>query len=256
MNESPSSNGSSPAPAHEPEVTRDTLLRGRVVVHQPARGYRFSLDPVLLSGFVSLPLGRFIDLGAGSGVLSFLLLARDPQALATAIEIQPRLAALAARGAAENGMTERLTTVPSDFLAWARSQQAQSFDLVTSNPPFYSVDSGHLSPNPERALAHHEVALPLLEWTAAAARLLTPEGRIAVVFPAERKDALFEALQKQGFGNVRLRWARPTSARPVHRLLVEASRGHPRVHAEDDLIVHTSEGEFSAEVKGYLGETA
>ncbi|MDX2020633.1 MAG: methyltransferase [Deltaproteobacteria bacterium] len=256
MNESRSSNGSSPAQAHEPEVTRDTLLRGRVVVHQPARGYRFSLDPVLLSGFVSLPLGRFIDLGAGSGVLSFLLLARDPHAAATAIEIQPRLAALAARGAAENGMTERLTLVANDFLAWAQTQAQESFDVVASNPPFYTVEGGHLSPNPERALAHHEVALPLHEWTAAAARLLTPSGRIAVVFPAERKDALFEALQRQGFGDVRLRWARPTQVRPVHRLLVEASRGQPRVRAEDDLIVHTSEGEFSHEVKGYLGENS
>jgi len=236
-------------------TTRDTLLRGRVVVYQPTRGYRFSIDPVLLSGFVAKPYGRFVDLGAGCGVLSFLMLARDDRSVATAVEIQLRLAELAAEGAKENDVAGRFTLVPSDFLAWAEAQDAASFDLVATNPPFYQVDGGHLSPIPERALAHHEIALSLLEWTSASARLVREGGRLAVVFPAERRDALLEALAKQGFGNVRLRLVRPTAQRTVHRVLVEARRGKLSLQIEPDLIVHEGT-EFSAEVKGYLGEGA
>ena len=62
------------------ETTADRLLGGRVVIHQPARGMRISLDPVLLAGFIGAPYGRFLDIGAGTGALSFLLLARDPGA--------------------------------------------------------------------------------------------------------------------------------------------------------------------------------
>lgn len=236
-------------------TTRDTLLRGRVVVYQPTRGYRFSIDPVLLSGFVAQPYGRFVDLGAGSGVLSFLMLARDERSVATAVEIQPRLAELAAQGARENDVAGRFTLVPSDFLAWAASQDAASFDLVATNPPFYQVDGGHLSPIPERALAHHEIALSLMEWTSASARLVRQGGRLAVVFPAERRHALLEALATQGFGNVRLRFVRPTAQRSVHRVLVEARRGSISVQIEPELIVHEGT-EFSAEVKAYLNEGA
>ena len=236
-------------------TTRDTLLRGRVTVFQPTRGYRFSLDPVLLSGFVSQPYGRFVDLGAGCGVLSFLLLARDSRAIATAVEIQPGLAELASQGALENGITSRFTLVPGDFLVWAGSQSRCAFDLVASNPPFYQVDGGHISPVRQRALAHHEIALALTDWTAASARLLTPQGRFAVVFPAERRDALLVALAAQGFRDVRVRLVRTKADRPAHRVLVEACRGGARVRTEPDLVVHHG-AEFSPEVKSYLGEDA
>ena len=61
-------------------LTSDTLLRGRVRLIQPARGFRSSLDPVLLAAFARPPFGRFLDIGCGTGAVSFLLLARDPEA--------------------------------------------------------------------------------------------------------------------------------------------------------------------------------
>src|SRR6185436_3580531 len=65
-------------PPDDQDITADTLRAGRVRIFQPARGARMSLDPVLLEGFLAPPHGRFLDIGCGSGALSFLLLARDP----------------------------------------------------------------------------------------------------------------------------------------------------------------------------------
>src|SRR3954471_10626421 len=95
-------------PAASDEVTADTLLKGRVRLYQPARGARMSLDPVLLAGFVSPPFGRFLDIGTGTGAVAFLLLARDADAQGVAVEIQPKLAALATRGRDDNGWQDRL----------------------------------------------------------------------------------------------------------------------------------------------------
>jgi hypothetical protein len=64
--------------SEETEITRDTLLRGRVKLLQPRHGFRSSLDPVLLAGFIAPPFGRFLDIGCASGALSFLLLAQRP----------------------------------------------------------------------------------------------------------------------------------------------------------------------------------
>jgi len=41
--------------------TVDTLLGGRVTLLQPARGFRTSLDPVLLSAFVAPPFGTAVN---------------------------------------------------------------------------------------------------------------------------------------------------------------------------------------------------
>src|SRR5258708_31780584 len=97
--------------------TVDTLLGGRVTLLQPARGFRASLDPVLLAAFVAPPFGRFLDIGCGTGAVSFLLLARDPAATGVAVELQAAHATLAAAGRDRNGWSERLAVVPADVRA-------------------------------------------------------------------------------------------------------------------------------------------
>ena len=167
-------------------VTADALLRGRVRLYQPAHGARMSLDPVLLAGFVAPPFGRFLDIGCGTGPLSFLLLAGDPAASGVGVEIQPRLAALAVRGRNENGWGARLDVVDGDVRGLGDRLSEASFDLVITNPPYRTVASSPPSPNPERALAFNEIALRLAEWVEVAARAVRPGGRVAAILPAER----------------------------------------------------------------------
>jgi len=222
------------------EVTHDSLLGGRVRLYQPARGARMSLDPVLLAGFVAPPFGRFLDIGAGAGPLSFLLLARDPAAAGVAVELQPRLAALAERGRDDNGWRARL----------------EGFDLVVTNPPFRALRDGNVSPHPERAVAHHELTLTLDGWLAVAARAVRPGGRVAAILPAAREDELLGALPAHGLAPARLRRVHPFADRPASRILVEAAldpRGARR--EEPPLVVHVAGARYTPEVLQMLGES-
>jgi tRNA1Val (adenine37-N6)-methyltransferase len=240
------------------EVTADSLLRGRVRLYQPARGARMSLDPVLLAGFIASPFGRFLDIGCGTGALAFLLLARDPAATGVGVELQPRLAALAARGRDENGWGGRLEVVVGDVrdIHDAEALPAGGFDLVASNPPYRTLRDSKPSPNRERALAHHEIALALDEWVACAARAVRPGGRVAAILPASRADELAAALRAHGLGPARRRAVHPQSDRPAGRILVEArpDGGGGVPVDEPALIVHEPGGGFSAEVRRMLGE--
>ena len=125
----------------EADITHDTLLRGRVRLLQPRHGFRSSLDPVLLAGFIGPPFGDFLDIGCASGALSFLLLAEDANARGVGVEIQPRLAALAEQGCAANGFVHRFRVVTGDIRAKI-AVAAQAFDLVATNPPFRPVGEG------------------------------------------------------------------------------------------------------------------
>ncbi|HZS36281.1 MAG TPA: SAM-dependent methyltransferase, partial [Polyangia bacterium] len=82
----------------DPELTRDEILRGRLTLWQPRDGYRFAVDPLLLVDFVAqvpgLRVGRACDLGAGCGVVALGAALAWPDAHVTAVELQPRLAAL------------------------------------------------------------------------------------------------------------------------------------------------------------------
>ncbi len=235
------------------EVTVDTLLRGRIKLFQPARGFRASVDPVLLSGFVSPPLGRFVDLGCGTGAVAFLLLARDPQAQGVGIELQPRLAALASAAVPENGFSSRFKVVAADIRQ--HGLPAAGFDLVVTNPPFQPRGQGELPPDEERSIAHHEVALTLTGWLEAASRLVRPDGRVAAIFAAGRVGELLLALSAHGLTPVRLRPVYPRPGAPATRVLIEARRVPPTraLTLEPPLWVHEGEG-YSAEVRRLLGE--
>jgi tRNA1Val (adenine37-N6)-methyltransferase len=243
------------------DITADTLLKGRVRIFQPARGARMTLDPVLLAGFVAPPFGRFLDIGCGAGPLSFLLLAADPESTGVGVEIQPRLAALAARGRDDNGWSERLEIIEGDVRAMSARLDDASFDLVITNPPYRTVESSPPSPNPERALAFNEIALRLVEWVEVAARVVRPGGRVAAILPMERSPELQLALRRGLLRPVRIRRVCPRAGEAASRILVEARRdpGDQIVIAagveEAPLIVHEADRGFTPEVRRMLGET-
>jgi len=238
------------------EVTVDTLLRGRVTLLQPARGFRSSLDPLLLSAFVPPPFGRFLDIGCGTGALAFSLAALDPRARGVGIEIQPRLRALAARALVRNDFASRVELVEGDVrTSLGRAPLARgSFDLVATNPPFRLVGGGVVSPDRERAQAHHEVTLTLTEWLDAAAALMKPAGRLAVVFAAARLPELLAELGTRGLRARRLRLVHPAPDRPAVRLLLEAQRGGERAFEVEPPLFLRGPAGHSHEVRRMLGE--
>jgi tRNA1(Val) A37 N6-methylase TrmN6 len=236
----------------ESEITRDTLLRGRVKLLQPRDGYRASVDPVLLAGFVSPPFGRFLDIGCGTGALSFLLLAGDPAASGVGVEIQPRLAELAGRGRSDNGLEGRFTVTAVDVRRPA-VVEAGAFDLVATNPPFRPIGTGVLPPDTEKALAHHEVTLTLGDWLDVAAAALRSTGRIATIFPFDRREELRGGLAARGFGAQRHRLVVPREGGAPGRVLVEARRGKADAREEPPLVVHGERG-YSVEVRRMMGE--
>jgi len=245
-----------PSDASDETITSDTLRAGRVRIFQPARGARMSLDPVLLEGFLPPPHGRFLDIGCGTGALSFLLLARDPAARGVGVELQPRLAALAARGRDANGWQPRLDIVVGDVRLPHERIAAAAFDLIATNPPYRTVTGSRRPPDDERALAHQEIALALGDWVACAARAVRPGGRVAVIFPAERAADLLAALQAQDLVPCRLRPVYPRAGERASRVLVEAERaGRRPLVFEPPLVLHDDGGErYTPEVLRLLDE--
>jgi tRNA1Val (adenine37-N6)-methyltransferase len=237
------------------EVTVDALLGGRVTLLQPARGFRVSLDPVLLSAFVAPPFGRFLDIGCGTGALSFLLCARDVAATGVAVELQGLLVALAEQGRARNGLSGRLEIRAGDVRRLAPGLGAARYDLVVTNPPFRPLEGGHVSPDESRALSNHEVALTLGDWTDVAARVVRPGGRVAAVFPAARALELGAALRARDLSPVRLRFVHPRAGEPASRVLLEAERGgRTPLVVEPPLVVHADGDErFTTEARAMLG---
>ncbi|NLU23844.1 MAG: methyltransferase [Clostridiales bacterium] len=204
-------------------------------------------DSFLLGAFPRLTKNlRVCDLGSGTGLLGLLLLAREPTLTVTGIECQAAACALAERNAADNGLTERLITHRGDLRTAA---EANCYDLVIANPPYFKAGSGRAAGTEARQTARAEDGCTVVELCAAAARRLAYGGRLALVFRPERLTELFAAMTAVKIEPKRLRWVqhRPDTAPSL--VLVEGKLGgRPGLSMEAPLILRDEAGRETPEV--------
>ena len=216
----------SPAISLSADESLDTFFNGKLQVIQKKRGYRFSIDAVLLSQFVTiLRSERVIDLGTGCGILP-LLLSQTTKALSfTGIEIQEGLAECARKNVLLNRLENRVSILQQDFVKLAKTFRPGSFDVVLSNPPYRRSRSGRINLSSEKAIARHEIRATLEDLTSASSHLLPNKGRCYVIFPAPRAIDLLVALRSQKLEPKRLQFVHPRSGGEAKLILVESIKG-------------------------------
>ena len=221
---------------------------------QPRRGYRFSVDAILLGRFARSRAGeRVLELGAGCGVVSIMIAALYKPAAVAAVELQPALAALIERNAALNGL-DTISAIGADLRAHKIVRLPPgSFDLVIANPPYRRLNSGRQSPNLGRRLARDESGASLAEFVAAAARYACHGGRFAVIFAAARSAELIAELRARHLEPKRIRMVHPRSDLRASTILVEARKGAGvGVEIEPPLILYAAKGVYSDEARAML----
>lgn len=236
---------------------RDEALRGRLALWQPERGYRFSVDALLLADFARGAdpgwQGGIVDLGAGCGVVGLALAAQLPGARVTLVELQVRLASLCRINTRENGLEHRVEVIEGDLRRLKGLVEGASADRVVSNPPFRTAGSGRQSPDPEKAIANMELEVSLPVLVASAARLLRHRGCFSVIYPAERAVEVCENMAHHGLRPVRLRPVYPLAGRPARRVLVQGRKGvsDPLV-LDQPLVIHEGSDVYTAEAARIL----
>lgn len=226
-------------------ATRDTLLDGRVVLWQPARGHRAGTDAVLLAAAVTPRPGELVvDAGAATGAVGLMVLARVPQARLVLLERDPALAALGRRNLAENGHAGRALCVCADLLA-GPPLAAGRVDVVATNPPFFDPGETPLSPDATRAAAHALPSGRLADWIDACARLLKAKGRLALVQRADKLAACLAALDGR-FGAIRVQAVHPRADREASRVVITAVKGaRAPLALAPPLVLHGPDGRFT-----------
>ena len=147
---------------------------------------------MLLSAYISGKYERGCELGAGSGIISLLLLTREKLSHAVCLEIQEEYAALTERNARENGLADRLLAVSTDIREYKSECE---FDIVYTNPPYMKATSGRMCANDKKSIARHELAGTIEDFCSSAARLLKYGGAFAAVYRPDRMCDLLAAMR-------------------------------------------------------------
>lgn len=174
-------------PLPSPDETLDTFFNGDLQIIQKKKGYRFSLDAVLLSQFTKIRKNeRAIDLGTGCGILPLLLSQTTTAHSFVGVEIQKGLAECAKKNVMLNHLEHKVSILHQDLRELKKTFPSGSFDVVLSNPPYRKYLTGRVNPLVEKAIARHEIKGTIEDLISIAAYLLPPKGRCYLIYPALR----------------------------------------------------------------------
>ena len=193
---------------------------GPYTLRWPEGVFPLGADTLALGGFATLRAGwRVCDLGTGSGALLLLLARREQRLALHGVELDALAARTARANLADNGLDGVI--LQEDFRRTALP--AGQFDLVISNPPYFSPGAGK-SGGPARCQEH----CTLEALCAAAGRLTRNGGRFALCHRPERLVDLFAALRGAGLEPKRLKLLSHGPGHPPFCALVESVRqGRP-----------------------------
>lgn len=192
-------------------------------------------------------VSKILDVGCGTGVISLMLAQRFPNAMITGVEIDPQAAREARENFDRSPWSDRLTVVEGDFKSLFGTYEESPFDLIVSNPPFFT--NGELSPDNARLTARHESGLQLQSLIDISGKIIAENGSLCLVLPYERADELEWLAVAYRFSLVRLVKVSTVPRKPPRRLLAELvplSANYPAPNFSS-LCIHDENGGFSQE---------
>lgn len=139
---------------------------------------------MLLGSFIDTKNAvRALDIGAGTGVLTLMVLQNNPALIVDAVEIHQEAAEECAFNLKQSSWGENATVYPQDFLTF---QPEEKYDLIFSNPPFYmdglksGIESIDQAKHISRALFE--------QFVVKTAQILNEFGRFYVIIPGNQVD--------------------------------------------------------------------
>lgn len=233
----------------------DYLLAEDLRIIQSPSVFSFSLDAVLLSRFVSVPLsrGKIVDLCTGNGAIPLFLSART-KAEVIGIELQERLADMAMRSVAYNDLDEQLEIRQDNVIGIAKKIGYELYDSVTCNPPYFpAIDASTKNKSTYYTIARHEVELTLEQAVKSASELLKQGGKAAFVHRPGRLLDILTSMRENRLEPKRIRFVYPKEGKEANTLLIEAIKdGKPDLKILPPLYVYTEDGEYTDEVRRLL----
>jgi tRNA1Val (adenine37-N6)-methyltransferase len=227
---------------------------GIVSLAQPKKGFRFTLDSLLLADFCRVkPLDSILEPGAGTGIISILLARKFPRARVIAAEIEPQAFQLLCQNIQHNGLVDVIIPLDRNIRDLGRFIAPDTVDVIIANPPYTKYGTGRKSPSRERQTARQDQTASLPNWLNLQT-LLKDKGKYFVVFPASRASELMSLLQDRGLEPKRLRCVHPFQDKPASLVLIEAIKtGGVGLDILPPLIVHERGGVYTEEMRDIYG---
>ncbi|ACV29180.1 tRNA1(Val) (adenine(37)-N6)-methyltransferase [Anaerococcus prevotii] len=223
----------------------DYLPRTNIKMIHVDGSYSFGVDSIILGDFAKMKKGRTaLDIGAGSGVLSFLTNSLYKLKKVYAVEIQKAKADLLRENIALNNI-ENIEIINDDLNNIDFKEN--SLDYIITNPPYYKITDNIGNKEEEFLISRQEKYLKLEDIFAFANKTLKDKGKLFMIHKPERMVEIFNKS-----GNIKPKRVRFVESRVYEKpqfILVEfVKNARDGLKIEDPLVIYEGKS-YSKEMK-------
>ncbi len=219
-------------------------------VYQDRCAMKIGTDGVLLGAWASLDHDpdSILDVGAGCGIIGLQLAQRSNAMTIDGVEIDDKAYEQCSENFENSPWGDRLFCYHASIQEFV-SEIDESYDLIVSNPPFYSED--YKSNDPARDKARFNDALPFEHLVVSAAHLLSEKGVFAVILPKKEEEAFISFAEELALFPQRICRVRGTFNSEEKRSLMEFSFQKKETE-ETSLVIETERHVYTPEYRNLV----
>ena len=225
------------------------------IVDQDRCAMKIGTDGVLLGAWSSLEHNpdSILDIGTGTGLIALMLAQRSDADLIDALEIEENAYEQSVENFEKSDWGDRLFCYHSAFDEFVEEMQdEEKYDLIISNPPFFSED--YKTGNDNRDKARFADALPLTELIEGASLLLSETGHFDIIIPHSEENKALEIAKSYNLYPYKLTRVKGTESSPIKRSLISFGFEESKLKTSElilEISRHNYTEEFQEMVKDF-----
>mgnify|MGYP000570715353 FL=1 len=213
-------------------------------VQQDRCAMKIGTDGVLLGAWCPIDNNPYsiLDIGAGTGILSLMLAQRTNAEQIDALEIDEEAYEQCVENFEASSWSDRLFCFHAGLDEFV-DEPEDEYDIIISNPPFYSED--FKTENSQRDLARFQDAMPFEDLVEAADLLLSENGIFTVIIPYKEEEKFIDLCAEVELFPVKVTRVKGSHNTPIVRSLLAFKRYELSVLTADELVIEISRHEYT-----------
>lgn len=207
---------------------------------------KIGTDGVLLGAWAPIENNPFsiLDIGTGTGIIALMLAQRSNAEQIDALEIDEEAYEQATDNFENSPWNDRLFCFHAGLDEFIEEPEDE-YDLIVSNPPFYSED--YKSGSDQRDLARFQDALPFEDLIEATDLLLSENGIFAAIIPFKEEENFLNLTKAYELFPYKITRVKGTPNSEIKRSLLAFSRNEKEHFSIDELVIETSRHQYTPE---------
>ncbi|TRX21335.1 tRNA1(Val) (adenine(37)-N6)-methyltransferase [Flavobacterium franklandianum] len=215
-------------------------------IEQDRTAMKIGTDGVLLGAWTPIENNPYsiLDIGTGTGIIALMLAQRSTAEQIDALEIEEDAYEQATDNFENSPWNDRLFCFHAGLDEFVEEPEDE-YDLIVSNPPFYSED--YKSDNEQRDLARFQDAMPFEDLIEAAALLLSENGIFSVIIPFKEEENFLALANEYELYPIKITRVKGTPITEIKRSLLAFGRNKKLNLTIDELIIETARHIYTPE---------